>query len=339
MKEKTYNPRFSWLLKHSKCHEKRKIMSTFDDDKLFDTFFLHKDEIKLAYKSNRCHYKSVSANLTKKIVQTANREIRDIGFNFDSCGLARVYLEDLELGQRLGTGGYSSVFEVTFVNLLSRGELKAGLIESIRRKSLFGLQNIHGNHLAIKMLRSSLLKNSNEFANGAIDLVLEAAYLTTLDHPNILKIHGISADGPEGYFHGRHDSFFIILDRLTETLQDRIEVWRKHDIVLRSGWLRHTKKRMREIQSFLIERLKVAMDIASGLAYLHSRRLIHRDLKPANIGFDLDDQVKIFDFGLCGKLSMEASCDFERTYTMSGGIGTKRYVFHKTNWHKIWCTC
>jgi serine/threonine protein kinase len=321
-----FSPRLSWLPTHSKSQEKRKNLKCNHN-----TSILHKDEMKIAYNSYPHHqYEPISASLAKKIVQTAYREIYDIGLHFDFCRLARVHLEDLKLGQKLGTGGYSSVFEVTVADLASSRELKTGVIDSMREKSILSLRNIHGKRLAIKMLNSSLLKNSNEFANGAIDLILETAYLASLNHPNILRIQGISINGPEGFLRGRHDSFFIILDQLSETLQDRIVVWRKYDKAL-SGWLKFKKMRMKKMNAFLIERLKVAMDIASGLIYLHSRRLIHRDLKPANIGFDLDDQVKIFDLGLCGKLPAGASCDFESTYKMVGGIGTKRYVCHKTD--------
>jgi serine/threonine protein kinase len=329
MKENTFNPTLSWLQKQQPMsHENQNTILKCKDDVPPNKFFLHKDEMSVIYKTYNRKYQPVSASLSNKIVQKAYQEIQDIGYDFDSCNLTRLSLKDLELGQILGIGGYSSVFEVAVINTQgSRGNTSSE--ESIRRNSVLGMLNLHGRSLAIKMLHFSLMKNSNKFANGAIDLILEAAYLNSLDHPNILKIHGISAAGPEGFLCGRHDSFFMILDRLHESLEDRIKRWRKYDKVVRSGWIWHTKRRRMKINSFLIERLQVAMDIASGLAYLHSRHLIHRDLKPANIGFDFDDQVKIFDFGLCGKLPTNASCGFDHTYKMPGGIGTRGYVYNE----------
>jgi serine/threonine-protein kinase len=41
--------------------------------------------------------------------------------------------------------------------------------------------------------------------------------------------------------------------------------------------------------------------IASGLAFAHSRQIIHRDIKPANIFFAGDDIVKLGDFGICAR--------------------------------------
>jgi serine/threonine protein kinase len=331
MKQKACNPKRSWLQKQLQINENQNAISECNEGELVNKFFLHQDEMNLNYNSYHHDYEPVSASLSTKIVHQAYLEICDIGFDFDFCKLARVHLEDLVLGQMLGTGGYSSVFEVAITNIHTRRNMAECSEHATRRKSLLRLHNLQGNSLAIKMLNSSLVKKSNKFANGAIDLILEAAYLSSLDHPNVLKIHGISAYGPKGYLRGRHDSFFLILERLSETLKDRMEVWRKYDKVLRSGWFRHIKTRKKKINTFLIERLKVAMNIASGLSYLHSNGLIFRDLKPANIGFDFDNQVKIFDFGLCGKLPAESSCDFEFTYKMSGGIGTKRYVFRKVN--------
>ena len=43
---------------------------------------------------------------------------------------------------------------------------------------------------------------------------------------------------------------------------------------------------------------RVAVDMAAGLAHLHSRGLIHRDLKPANVLFDEEGRAKLADFGL-----------------------------------------
>src|SRR5258705_2810385 len=41
------------------------------------------------------------------------------------------------------------------------------------------------------------------------------------------------------------------------------------------------------------ETVRIARDIAAGLAHAHARGLVHRDLKPANILFDSEDRAKI----------------------------------------------
>ena len=46
------------------------------------------------------------------------------------------------------------------------------------------------------------------------------------------------------------------------------------------------------------EYLPLALDIANGMAYLHSRQVIHRDLKPSNVLLTRDRRAKIADFGM-----------------------------------------
>jgi len=46
------------------------------------------------------------------------------------------------------------------------------------------------------------------------------------------------------------------------------------------------------------EYLPIAMDVANGMAYLHSRNVIHRDLKPRNVLLTHNNRAKVCDFGL-----------------------------------------
>jgi hypothetical protein len=79
--------------------------------------------------------------------------------------------------------------------------------------------------------------------------------------------------------HPCSDTYFIILDRLYETLTDRIATWKKSSKKLRgfgtavrrlsvggSGKLKNEK------EAFLAERLLVAHDISSALSFLHGNK-------------------------------------------------------------------
>ena len=48
----------------------------------------------------------------------------------------------------------------------------------------------------------------------------------------------------------------------------------------------------------LPDALRIACDVAEGMAFLHARGLIHRDLKPANVLLDKDGRAVIADFGV-----------------------------------------
>jgi eukaryotic-like serine/threonine-protein kinase len=48
----------------------------------------------------------------------------------------------------------------------------------------------------------------------------------------------------------------------------------------------------------MAERLKIALDIAQALDYVHGRAIVHRDIKPENIHIDPNGRVKLMDFGI-----------------------------------------
>ena len=44
--------------------------------------------------------------------------------------------------------------------------------------------------------------------------------------------------------------------------------------------------------------IKLAAQIAAGVSYLHSKKIVHRDLKSGNVLIDQRDGAKLCDFGL-----------------------------------------
>jgi len=149
---------------------------------------------------------------------------------------------------------------------------------------------------AVKMVKKEL-KNKPHFRRAAVDLIVEAKYLAALDHPNIINLRGIAIGESSGFVDG-YDGFFIILDRLHETLEGRIDSWKQYP----RGSLQHQ-------HDLLILQAEYALQLGNALVYLHDRRIMFRDLKPSNVGFLSEDpyRVQLFDFGLCRELPRESN--------------------------------
>ncbi|KAL3827487.1 hypothetical protein ACHAXA_003756 [Cyclostephanos tholiformis] len=226
------------------------------------------------------------------------------------------------------------------------------------------------NVLALKCLRPSVRAQTRKFIIGAEDLAHETAILACLDHPNIIQLHGraegcfstafqIGSSGrgdhgeeEEGGKRKKHisiEGYFIILDRLVDTLTDRIVEWRDECRAIAFATIPHppspppqavsingsvpparaavvTPDADSTLRERLCERLKVAYSIADALEYLHSHHIVFRDLKPANVGFDCNDCVKVFDFGFATSIAPLLSRPYNGYGPLTETCGTRRYM-------------
>ena len=67
---------------------------------------------------------------------------------------------------------------------------------------------------------------------------------------------------------------------------------------------------------------KVAVDVAKGLAFLHSHNVVHFDLKSANILLDRNNHAKLADVGLAKTLTEYHGEDHLSTFLATGDLGT-----------------
>ena len=166
--------------------------------------------------------------------------------------------------------------------------------------------------------------NHDHTYSAAEDLAREAEVLAKLDHENIIKCYGVVGKDITVGTKSHDLGMGVILEPLRDTLQDRLNRWRKQKSSTSYPFnILGSKRTHKTTKQDQISRIhEIAIGIANGMAYLHKSNLVMRDLKPANVGFDNDGMVRIFDFGL----SRYAKEDGSPSVSSSGPSGTFRYM-------------
>jgi serine/threonine protein kinase len=199
------------------------------------------------------------------------------------------------LGEMLGYGSFSSVYDIRRIRA-----------DDTREKQY------DAKSLVVKVLRPKLALKPALLSACAADIVFEGLLLSTLNHRNIVSLKAMSPMGISSFANGRHDAFFLVMEKLHETLEDRIARWRKQS------------KKVFVNASMLEEQVDAIMQLSEAIQHLHSKRILYRDAKPANIGFDKEGTLKVFDFDV-SKIIPQAS-DPNETFHLTKRTGSPRYM-------------
>ncbi len=119
----------------------------------------------------------------------------------------------------------------------------------------------------------------------------EARTAGNISHENILGIYDFGEDD-------QHRPFMVMEFLHGEDLRSAIHHGRTGD---------------------LRNKLRIALEIARALQYIHSQKIVHRDLKPENVHIAQNGQVKLMDFGISKREGLELT----RTGFM---VGTPYYM-------------
>ncbi|XP_011094320.2 probable LRR receptor-like serine/threonine-protein kinase At3g47570 [Sesamum indicum] len=191
------------------------------------------------------------------------------------------------------------------------GFSEANLIGSGKFSSVYrGILNQNETVVAVKVLKLQVEGSSKSF-------LAECEALRKIRHRNLVKIltscSSLDFQGNE---------FKALVYALMEN--GSLEDWLHQDEKI--GGLEQGQRQ----HLTLIQRLNIAIDVASALDYLHHNcgtPLVHRDIKPSNILLDGEFVAHVSDFGLA-KFMQEATQSLSSSqYNSSGGIkGTIGYA-------------
>ena len=123
---------------------------------------------------------------------------------------------EIVLGPLLGSGEFSHVYEIKGFKPSIEHETSLSTKEIETRKLMKRRERYHDTKkscYAVKHLRPTLLEKYSkvEYAQSASDIALEAEFLCALQHPNIIKLRGISFSGPGGFAQGELYVFVVIV--------------------------------------------------------------------------------------------------------------------------------
>lgn len=150
--------------------------------------------------------------------------------------------------------------------------------------------------VAVKLLRTGLGDRADDGGTGGRSaqllrrLTREAAILTRLDHPNVVRIREVELED---------DPAWIVMDYVPG---------RHAGFVIRAGPTPAAGVR------------RVARSLLSAMAHWHAAGIAHRDVKPGNLVLGPDGRLVVVDFGL----ALDATA--ERLSAFGVRVGTYAYA-------------
>jgi len=276
---------------------------------------------------------TMSEDFSKRLVAQVCRKLDafletspSIKENSNLESLPRFARDGLLLGNIIAKGGFSKIIEVNFTENNSSNHVP-GLFNDSTSNNLLSNDKKEQQQYVIKSLSTML--DLKKLPGATKDIVFEAHTLSSLNHKNIIKLRGLSKDGIDGFKTTRRaDGFFMVLDRLGDTLFQKVYQW-QHELQYNGKYQGLQKKvSVRQIKREQFrEKISIIVDVSAALAYCHSRRIVHRDIKSANVAYCPRDSCwKLIDFGLAMELPALDPRDPHRTYELTGNIGTARYM-------------
>ncbi|GMH01292.1 hypothetical protein Nepgr_003131 [Nepenthes gracilis] len=221
--------------------------------------------------------------------------------------LNRVRTGDLKNKQRDEDGGGSigrHEWEIDPSKLIIKGVIARGTFGTVHR----GIYD--GQDVAVKLLDwgEEGQRTEAEIASLRAAFTQEVAVWHKLDHPNVTKFIGAKMGSSELQVQTENGQIAMpnsVCCVVVEYLPGG---------ALKNYLIRNRRKKL----AFKVV-IQLALDLARGLSYLHSQKIVHRDVKTENMLLDKSRTLKIADFGVA---RIEASNPSD----MTGETGTLGYM-------------
>jgi len=250
------------------------------------------------------------------------------------------------LGSLLGEGGFAQVFAVDIAVPISADEQKK---DAEQEDSSSSGDDATTKKFAVKILRPALISNGDKFVlqKAKEDFMHEVQILSELaldPHDHVIALRGLSSNPRVNQKAKSAASLpvepkiplnlFLVLDRIGETLAERIQLWR-HERKTQSFTPEQEVQRMDA-------KLKYAHQIAQAVQHLHQRRILYRDLKPENLGFKrlsqsiqsdggYDEVLQLFDFGMARQLPPTSTAGTATNTKTTLSTSQLKYTLGKNN--------
>lgn len=266
-------------------------------------------------KSNSCEY-----------YQTSREQLPLQAQQVQVPEVPRLRHTQIEIGECIGEGSFSSVYTIKSIRKQQQPSQNTSQTTCSQKK-------LQASKCVIKLLKKDVVQKPSMLAACAADMAKEGYIMASLSHNHVLSVQAWTPTGISGLKSGRHDAFFLVLEKLQDTLGKRMKQWKKHSFKLKYMPVLNSPSRKLQKTNFLKERLQVALQLADAVAYLHRQQIMHRDLKPENIGFDGLGVLKVFDFDVSRIMPNSNTSDddhdtddHDRTFLFTKQIGSPRYM-------------